>query len=697
MHGQKNPTLQGGNILIIDDNPTNLRLFQDVLKIRGYTIFSAISGKAALEFVETTPVDLIVLDVRMPVMDGYEVCERLKANEHTHNVPVIFLSAMTESLDKVRAFTVGGVDYITKPFEPEEVLARIETHLSHARLKQHLQELVDKQTSELQQANVQLREEIAERERTEEQILKLSNAIEQTADVIFITDKDGKIEYVNAAFEYVTGFTREEAIGQNPRILKSGEMSEEYYRTLWDAILVGKPVREITVDRRKNGDLFYYDQTITPLRDKTGTTTHFVSTGRDITERMRVQAVLQESEARYRSLFDDSPISLWEADFSAVKQIVDALKEQGVDNFAAYFKQHPNTVKRCWQSLKTLNINRATLDLIGVSTEAEVIQMVVDSPLIDLWQKLLTAFAEGQTDFYMETDYETRHGQTFNLMMRSSIAPRYTDTWSKVFVTITDRTELERARQVMHERERLLAELESEKELREWKSRFFSMMAHDFRNPLAAIRLAANSLQNYFDRMTPTQRMQRVERILQQVDVINDLMEDVLLTEKMGQDNAHYAPQFLDLEAFCQTVFDELSPVLSPTHHLHYLSDGQPVMADFDPDLMRRVIGNLLSNATKYSPADSDVTLDLTRNEACAVLKVRDQGIGIPEADQAQLFEIFHRASNVGTVQGTGLGLAIVKRAVEIHGGSVGVESQENQGTTFTITLPIQVHAERFE
>ncbi len=136
-----NPSLDvRGNILIVDDTPNNLRLLSSMLTKQGYEVRSAISGSVALMAVQTVPLDLILLDINMPKMNGYEVCQCLKADPETCEIPVIFLSALGEALDKVQAFRVGGVDYITKPFQVEEVLARVENHLMLRRVQIELQQ-----------------------------------------------------------------------------------------------------------------------------------------------------------------------------------------------------------------------------------------------------------------------------------------------------------------------------------------------------------------------------------------------------------------------------------------------------------------------------------------------------------------------------------------------------------------------------
>lgn len=137
------------DILIVDDTPANLRLLSQMLAEHGHSVRAVTSGGRALASAKLSRPDLVLLDIKMPEMDGYEVCERLKADGQTRDVPVIFISALDELQDKVRAFAVGGVDYITKPFQVEEVLARVETHLALRRLQEQLENANKKMAREL--------------------------------------------------------------------------------------------------------------------------------------------------------------------------------------------------------------------------------------------------------------------------------------------------------------------------------------------------------------------------------------------------------------------------------------------------------------------------------------------------------------------------------------------------------------------
>jgi two-component system, sensor histidine kinase and response regulator len=168
------PDASKGNILIVDDTPDNLRLLSSTLTERGYKTRSVINGAMALMGAQAAPPDLIMLDIKMPDMDGYEVCQRLKENPQTREIPVIFISALDQVFDKVKAFTSGGVDYIQKPFQIEEVLARIENQLTIRRLQVQLQT----QNHQLQQAQSELVQVLAQ-ERSLKQRIEEMAAIEE--------------------------------------------------------------------------------------------------------------------------------------------------------------------------------------------------------------------------------------------------------------------------------------------------------------------------------------------------------------------------------------------------------------------------------------------------------------------------------------------------------------------------------------
>lgn len=264
------PTL----ILIVDDRPENLQVLGSVLMNAGYEVMAANSGEAALAMAASRPPELILLDVNMPPgIDGFETSRRLKDMPGVCDVPVIFLTARTETEDIVRGFEAGGVDYVTKPFNAIELLARIRNHLELRAARRALQEYA-----------AQLEQEIRGRRYAEGELRKLSSVVEQTDDIIFITDVDGAIEYVNPAFVNVTGYSAGEVMGQSPSILNSSQHKPSFFDKMWDTIRSGEIFRDVVANQGKDGRLIYVQKTITPIRDPEGSVVSFASIDKDVTQ-----------------------------------------------------------------------------------------------------------------------------------------------------------------------------------------------------------------------------------------------------------------------------------------------------------------------------------------------------------------------------------------------------------------------------
>jgi PAS domain S-box-containing protein len=196
------------NILIVDDSPVNLSFLTDLLEWEGYEVRQAGNGEQALRAVQALLPDLILLDIQLPDMNGYEICGQLKESEHTQNIPVIFISGATPPFETFKSFRVGGVDHISKPFDPNEVLARVATQLSLWRTKKILIE-----------KNRQLQAEINERKRAEAALRKseekFRDLVENINDVIYEIDKNGNLTYVSPVVESISGYTQEEITGRN--------------------------------------------------------------------------------------------------------------------------------------------------------------------------------------------------------------------------------------------------------------------------------------------------------------------------------------------------------------------------------------------------------------------------------------------------------------------------------------------------
>lgn len=195
------------DILVVDDTPANLKLLSSMLGANGYKVRPASSGAIALRSVESKLPDLILLDIRMPEMDGFEVCTKLKENPYSKDIPVIFISAMDDIRDKVKAFNVGGIDYVTKPFEPEEVLARINTHISLRSLQTEMQEqnILLKQLMKKQQEQEQVMIEQSRMAAMGEMISAIAHQWRQPLNILalYIQDIHGAYEADEIDEEYV--------------------------------------------------------------------------------------------------------------------------------------------------------------------------------------------------------------------------------------------------------------------------------------------------------------------------------------------------------------------------------------------------------------------------------------------------------------------------------------------------------------
>src|SRR5262245_18812347 len=200
--------MREANVMVVDDTADNLRLLIYLLGSQGYRVRPATSGQIALTAIQKEIPDLILLDVMMPDMDGFTVCRAIKANEQTKDVPIIFLTALDTVTDKVKAFTEGGVDYITKPFQIEEVLIRIKTHLTLRNLQRDLEE----QNEQLQAEN-QRRKRVQDALRESRERYRL--LADYSTDMISRQSAEGIYLYVSPACLTLLGYEVEEIVGRS--------------------------------------------------------------------------------------------------------------------------------------------------------------------------------------------------------------------------------------------------------------------------------------------------------------------------------------------------------------------------------------------------------------------------------------------------------------------------------------------------
>jgi PAS domain S-box-containing protein len=285
------------SILVVDDTPESLQVLTETLRSEGYTVRPANSGELALASIAAQPPDLILLDIRMPGMDGFELCRRLKADEATRKIPVIFQTAATDLSDRLEGLRLGAVDYISKPFQREELLARVKTHLELARLHEDLEELVKERTA-------QLEEEIAERRRAEENLRESRNFIRNILDSVdegfIVVDRNYRILSANRAFCAMVKSTEEQVSGR-----LCYELSHASHQPCFEAggdcpvrhtFETGRPWAVAHVHEDSTGAKSYVELKSYPIMDDSNSVVSVIETINDVTENHRLEEQLQQAQ-----------------------------------------------------------------------------------------------------------------------------------------------------------------------------------------------------------------------------------------------------------------------------------------------------------------------------------------------------------------------------------------------------------------
>lgn len=559
------------SILIVDDKPGNLHLLAAILERYGYRLRLLTEGQAVMRAVLELPPDLILLDIMMPDIDGFEVCRQLKADERTRDIPVIFLSALTDLSEKIKAFSLGAVDYITKPFQQEEVLLRVKTQLA-----------LKKAQSQLQTHNFRLQQEVHERALAEK-------ILQQRNRELGLLNHFGQM------------------LGSSLELHDVLSTALQEVQALVQAVSVS--IWLLTKDRRE----------------------------------LECREILGpgSEQLRHARLPIGGGITGWVA-------------EHGESVVSSDILEDPRHHK-----------------MVGSSNNAPVRSMLsvplkVKSQVIGVLN--LVDPREGR---FTKEDLQFIEPIAASAAMAIENARLYTT-----------------AQQEIAERTRVEAEL---REANASKDKFFSIISHDLRSPLNTMMGFAELLINRVEHDTKDEIKRRAEKIHISAKRLHTLLENLLTWARIQRGALEHQPETFDLSEIADEILDLFGE--NAEHNQvtleHTISSETDVYADYS--MTHTVLRNLVSNALKFTPSGGSVRLSACRVEQHVEVSVADTGVGIPQADIAQLFRIDAHYTHVGAhgETGTGLGLVLCKELVEKNGGRIWVESEPGSGTRFYFTLPV--------
>jgi PAS domain S-box-containing protein len=521
----------------------------------------------------------------------------------------------------------------------------------------------------------ELSREVAERKKADDALAILSQAVEQSAHLVVITDTEGIFSYVNPEFEKRTGYNKEEVIGRSTRLLKSGKQGQDFYEALWRTILAGDVYRGILINKAKDGSLFYEDETISPIRDQNGAITHFVSTGRDITERIGMEESLRKRQNALQSVYQMAITS--GLSFEDVCGQV-ALSLAGLLDFS-----HVMVQQMVGGRAKT----------IAAAVEGKLTRQEAAVQGDALTSNIVSATVEA---------YEAPAGQPQKYRTHFSVPIR--DNAGVIIGSIIAMAQEQRTvgkddfqlleifgSYVAHEIERanFEAQLDYTREM-QLLGQVAAGISHEVRNPLGAVlaitEVVCRDLQ---DNPRYTQHLMHMRT---QVSRLSMLMQELL---DLGKPLNVEALTRVSLPEVCEEgikLWKQYAP--HRTHEVGVISNGDThnlrILAE--SNRIQQVLVNLLENAAQHSPGEKEIRLvlesvhNLEQNRRSARIRVVDRGTGISEQNLRRIFQPFFTTRSGGT----GLGLTVVKRIVELYGGAVTLTNNHPApGCTAQVDFPM--------
>jgi PAS domain S-box-containing protein len=500
---------------------------------------------------------------------------------------------------------------------------------------------------------------------------------------IFMIDVSGHIISWNKGAENIKGYLASEIIGKHISIFYTPEEIEndEPERNLQLARELGQ--FEVEGWRiRKDGSKFWATVVFTALRDSHGKLVGFGKVTRDITMRHRAEEEIKRLNAQLENRLQKSQSETsyykYAIDESSIVAITD---QKGIirhvnDNFCKISKYtHEELIG---QDHRIINSDYHPKEFIR--------ELWVTIANGKIWRGEMKNKAKDGSFYWVDTTivpFLNEYGKPYQyLAIRSDITQR------KLAEEEILKINADLENKVTERTLELTEALKREQELSEMKSRFVSMASHEFRTPLSAILSSISLVDHYKTVDQAEKRKKHIDRIKASVRNLTDILDDFLSLDKLEQGKTEVICQELSLQEFIKDIVEEMEGMVRKKNQNIHVNFNGPGEVYQDKKILRNILLNLLSNAVKYSPEGKDIYVEVGEKGDQAIFSVRDEGIGIPEEAQKELFGKFFRASNAYAIQGTGLGLNIVKKYVELLGGNISFVSKENEGSTFRVEIP---------
>ena len=623
-------TNQKQRILCVDDEAFNLELLKTIVSSDGYEVLSVSSGLEALEKIRTERIDICLLDVVMPEMDGFEVCRRIKSEEAHHAIPVVLITSLNDTKDRIRGIEAGAEDFITKPFVRAEILARIKMLLRVKALNDEL---------EVSRA-------------------RYLAIIEDQTELICRYLPDGRLSFVNGAYSRYYETPPDELIGKN-FIPSIPEPDLSRVTTLLSNITCDNSEVMYTHQIKKSsGELCWQRWTQRGIYSGDGTLIEYQAVGQDITERKLIELELAHSELKFHTLY------------ASTSEAVMLLDNNGF-----------------------FDCNKETIEMFGCATEKEFCsqhpvnfsppqQPCTTDSLALANSHIATALEKGSTRF----EWVHRRADTGkDFPAEVSLSAMELDGRKILLATVRDITERKRV-----EKELLQAKMDAELANID-KSVFLANMSHEIRTPMNGV-IGMTDLLLDTELTEEQQRYATVVRRCGE-DLL-ELINDILDLSKIGAGKLEIETLDFNLRMTVEDTAETLAMRASAAglELICRIDPLVPTYLKGDPGRVRQVITNLAGNAIKFTHGgEIEIRAELVSDLGEAVMlrfSVRDTGIGIPENRRVAIFDPFTQVDGSTTRKygGTGLGLSISKQLAELMGGEIGVDSTEGEGSTFWFT-----------